>query len=153
MLPDGIRQLPQGPLVEVTAGLAGVGDNVLNGDLVDTVGLVEGLLLLHSHFPFSTVFSILRLVHRKWNQILSLGKIKDRTVVTARAAFLSALFLNHLLHFRVNTVGQGLRLPENLFAFPPEALRLFPVLQAANIDKHIQPRALYRRQQVQGSHA
>ena len=41
VLADGLGQLPQGLGVEVAAGLLGVGDDALNGNLMDAGGLVE----------------------------------------------------------------------------------------------------------------
>mgnify|MGYP007031367830 CR=1 FL=1 len=63
MLPDGLRKLPEGLLLKPAAGLPGIGDDALDGHLVDAVGLVETVpLLFHRCSPFSGFFSILRLV-------------------------------------------------------------------------------------------
>ena len=73
MLPDGVRQLPQRLLREVAAGLPGVGADAVNGQHVDAAGLVQIVFRCQHKNPLRRLFSILRLVRRKWEKILSEG--------------------------------------------------------------------------------
>ena len=74
MLPDRFRQLPQGLFRKMAAGLAWVRADALDGQHMDAPRLKQGVFhSLHKNSP-PQFFSILRLVRRKREQILSEGE-------------------------------------------------------------------------------